>query len=367
MRKMPLAPRRTEGHVEVPLSLENKSGYSRRECLAILASGAVVSQLRGVQLNAAVATAKPMRGAFMILSTPFTSSGAVDWEDLAREVAFVDRCGAQGMVWPQGSSGLASLTKEERLQGMEVLVKAIQGKKATLGLGVQGKDTREMLEYARRAEALAPDAMIAMPPSAGTSMDDYREYFRALAQVTKRPVIVQTSGGARNLPPSTDLIVELAREFPNFGYVKEESAPVVERMKALVRQRPPMRSVFGAELGQGWLYEMRLGLDGVITGNAMYADLMARIWDLHVRGQKEEVRDAYSKFLLMRNLNQQIPGADLYIMKKRGVFKTTVTRRSADGSAATPSELHLSPDAVDEIEYRFAALKPYLSTAASMS
>ena len=345
---------------------DDTRGYSRRECLAILAGGAAVSQVRAARVDAAVATSKPMRGAFMILSTPFTASGAVDWEDLAREVAFVDRCGAQGMVWPQGSSGLASLTKDERFRGMEVLARAIQGKKAALGLGVQGANTQEMLEYARRAEALAPDALIAMPPSAGTSMDDYREYFRALAHVTTRPVIVQTSGGARNLPPSTDLIVELAREFPNFGYVKEESAPVVERMKALVRQRPPMRSVFGAEFGQGWLYEMRLGLDGVITGNAMYADLMARIWDLHERGRTDEVRDAYSKFLLMRNLNQQIPGADLYVMKKRGVFKTTVTRRSAEGSAFTPMDLHLSPDAVDEIEYRFAALKPYLSAAASM-
>jgi 4-hydroxy-tetrahydrodipicolinate synthase len=340
--------------------VEKTTSYSRRECLSLLASGAVMSQLRAAPVDAAASTLKSMRGAFMILSTPFTSSGAVDWEDLAREAAFVERCGAQGMVWPQGSSGLATLTRDERLQGMEVLATAIQGKKAALVLGVQGKDTHEMLEYARRAEALAPDAMIAMPPSARTSTDDYREYFRALAQVTKRPVIVQTSGGARGLPPSTDLIVELAREFSNFGYVKEESAPVVERMKALVRQRPPMRSIFGAEFGQGWLYEMRLGLDGVITGNAMYADLMARIWDLHVRGQKDDVRDAYSKFLLMRNLNQQIPGADLYIMKKRGVFKTTVSRRSADGSPATPSELRLSADAVEEIEYRFAALKTYL-------
>jgi hypothetical protein len=121
-----------------------------------------------------------------------------------------------------------------------------------------------------------------------------------------------------------------------------------------------MRSVFGAEFGQGWLYEMRLGLDGVITGNAMYADLMARIWDLHVRGRQEEVRDAYSKFLLMRNLNQQIPGADLYIMKKRGVFKTTVTRRSADGSPATPSDLHLSPDAATRSISHLAEQKSYL-------
>src|SRR5262245_12707989 len=62
--------------------------------------------------------AKPMRGAFMILTTPFTSSGEVDWEDLAREAMFCDRCGAHGIVWPQGSSGVANLTKAERMRGL---------------------------------------------------------------------------------------------------------------------------------------------------------------------------------------------------------------------------------------------------------
>ena len=94
----------------------------------------------------------------------------------------------------------------------------------------------------------------------------------------------------------------------------------------------------------------------------MYADLMARMWDLHVRGESEALRDAYSRFLLMRNLNQQIPGADLFVMQKRGVFKTTTTRTG--GAAAWKAKpLSLTPEAIAEIEYRFAALKPYLSTA----
>src|SRR6185295_1342991 len=126
---------------------------------------------------AAAGSGKPMRGAFMILSTPYTASGAVDWDDLAGELAFCDRCGAQGVVWPQGSSGVARLTKDERMRGMDVLAKAVQGKQTALVLGVQGKDTAEMLEYARSAEALAPDAMIAMPPSSAASLDDYRTYF----------------------------------------------------------------------------------------------------------------------------------------------------------------------------------------------
>jgi 4-hydroxy-tetrahydrodipicolinate synthase len=332
---------------------------SRREFLATLAATAVVAPARSRPASAA---AKPMRGAFMILHTPFTAEGAVDWEDLAREALFVDRCGCHGIVWPQGSSSVATLTKDERLRGMEVLSAAMQGKRAALVLGVQGKDTADMLEYARRADALAPDAMIAMPPTSGQSMDDYHQYFRALAQATKRPVIVQTSGGNRALSPSTDLIVELAREFPNFGYVKEETPPIVERMKEELRHRPAMKGIFGASLGVGWLYEMRLGLDGVITGNAMFADLMARIWDLHEHGKKEDVRDAYAKFLLMRNLDEQIPGANLYIMKKRGIFKTTSTRASAPGPGAAPRVVQrvLPSDAIEEIEYRFAGLKPYL-------
>src|SRR5215204_2344787 len=131
---------------------------SRRDFLATMTAAAVTAHLKGDSAEAAV---KPMRGAFMILHTPFTADGAVDWEDLAREAAFVDRAGCQGIVWPQGSSAVATLTRDERLRGMEVLAGAVQGKQVALVLGVQGRDTTEMLEYAARAEALAPDAVIA--------------------------------------------------------------------------------------------------------------------------------------------------------------------------------------------------------------
>ncbi len=299
-----------------------------------------------------------MRGAFMILSTPFTEAGEVDWDDLVKEARFVDQCGAHGIVWPQGSSSVANLTKAERLRGMEVLA-APARRTAALVLGVQGRDTAEMLEYARRAEALAPDAMIAMPPSAAKTLDEYREYFRALGQATTRPVFVQTSGGAKDLTPSVELMVDLAREFPHVAYIKEESAPLVDRMKAELARRPPLKGVFGASFADGWLYEMRLGLDGVMTGMAMYSDLMARMWELHVRGEADALRDAYSRFLLMRNMNDQVPGSDLYVMQKRGIFKTTTTRTG--GAAAWKARrATLTPDAVAEIEYRFAALKPYL-------
>ena len=312
---------------------------------------------------AAPATSKAMRGVFIILTTPFTAAGEVDWQDLAREALFVDRCGGNGVVWPQGSSGVATLTAAERMHGMEALTSATRDKNVTLVLGVQGKDTAEMLEYVRHAETLQPDALIAMPPSAAHSIAEYRDYFRALGRATARPVIVQTSGGARDLPPTVDLIVDLAHEFPHVAYVKEESAPLVERMRTEVKQRPPLKGVFGASLGAGWLFEMRLGLDGVITGMGMYPDLMARIWAMHEHGDATGVRDAFARFLLMRNASQQIPGADLYLFKKRGIFKTLTTR--AGGAAWKTKTFELAPEEIAEIDYRFDALTPYLHASQS--
>jgi 4-hydroxy-tetrahydrodipicolinate synthase len=335
---------------------------TRRELLRVLGTMTVASQLPRTSVLAAAETAKRMRGVFIILNTPFTSAGAVDWEDLEREVAFVEHGGCSGIVWPQGSSGVATLTKDERLRGMQLLADAVKSRRLTLVLGVQGRDVSEMLEYTRRANEVGADAVIAMPPTTGTSMDEYRSYFRALAQATSRPVIVQTSGGAKDLVPSVDLIVDLAKEFPHFGYVKEESEPLVERMQQEIAARPAMRGIFSASLGTGLLYEMRLGLDGIITGMGMYADLMGKMWDLHERGQHEQLRDAFGKFLLMRNLNGPVPGTDLYVMKMRGVFKTTARRTALPSPGVAPAVREFTPSKIerDEIEFRFAALKPYL-------
>src|SRR2546421_8454547 len=98
--------------------------YTRRECLMIAATplfaGRSIAAARPAIDGAA---GKPMRGAFMILTTPFTASGAVDWDDLGREVEFCDRCGVHGVVWPQGSSAVRYLTKDERMRGLEVLAR----------------------------------------------------------------------------------------------------------------------------------------------------------------------------------------------------------------------------------------------------
>jgi hypothetical protein len=61
------------------------------------------------------------------------------------------------------------------------------------------------------------------------------------------------------LTPPIELILRLAGEFSDLVYVKEESLPLVARMKEEVRHHDLLKGVFGAFWGDGLLYECAWG------------------------------------------------------------------------------------------------------------
>jgi 4-hydroxy-tetrahydrodipicolinate synthase len=345
---------------------------TRRKLFQVAMSGASATWA-GNLLHAADADAR-VRGPFPILSTPFTDAGAVDYEVLANQARFVDWGGCPGMIWPQSGDSVDLLTMDEKLRGMEVLAETSRGLKTALCLGVQGRDTEEMLVYARHAEKLAPAAIISRPPDSGRTEDDLRQYWRELAKVAKRPVIFQTTGGVayKGPVPSVRLMIELAKEFPHFGYIKEEAAPIIARTKELCAAKPIIRRVFSARGAHGWLYESHLGTEGLITERAVYADVLTRVWDLMQSGKDPDtVRDIHAKLMLLFNLGQHLPGGDLrgfqlHLWKKRGVFKNMISRDYGPNRSIPDkpilSGLKLSADELAEIDFRFEALRPYLKT-----
>jgi dihydrodipicolinate synthase/N-acetylneuraminate lyase len=121
-------------------------------------------------------------------------------------------------------------------------------------------------------------------------------------------------------------------------------------MIALAKHRPAIRSVFSGGGGRGMLYELRLGMDGAMPG-APYSDAYVAVWDAWHAGKRDKAREIFSALQLMLNVEQFIPATRLYVMHKRGVFKTTVSRRTSN---------ELSPAAIEEIDFQFAAVKPYL-------
>jgi dihydrodipicolinate synthase/N-acetylneuraminate lyase len=262
---------------------------TRRDTLKLMGSAAIGSGLMGSSpASGAVPPLRAvrdadLRGLFVILSTPYTESGEVDYEDMAFQVEWLDHAGVHGLVWPQNSSDYTRLTTAEIRRGFEVLTEANRGRSMTLVLGVQQDATPDMVDLARFAESLEPDMMIAMPPKVGTSLEDYRDYYGALARTTQRPVILQTQPNLPGIQFETDLILELASRHPHLGYVKEEAQPVFDRIQALVGQ-PDIKRVYSAMRGRHFAYDLRLGVDGLVSGFSMYADVFVRMWEAHLEG-----------------------------------------------------------------------------------
>ncbi|HLN00834.1 MAG TPA: dihydrodipicolinate synthase family protein [Bryobacteraceae bacterium] len=316
---------------------------SRRSFLATLAGAATAA-------FAGPSSEKPLRGIFIIAATPYNKSKAIDYEDLAHEIEWLNRCGAHGIVWPQMASEYNRLTVEERLRGFEVIADAAKGKRSAVVFGVQGPDTNAALNYLRHAEKLSPDALIAIPPEKASSLEDYRAYYGALARATERPIFIQDTGPHHPIPMPASFLLELASAYPNLGYVKEELSPVLERMRELQGRRPPMKRVFSGDGGRGMLAEMNQGSDGTMPA-AGFTDVYVQIWDAWQAGDHKKVRDIFIHLLPLINLAELVDEGYQPVMHRRGVFKTAVSRLPH----AAPS-----PEVQAEIDAAYEDVKPYL-------
>ncbi len=283
----------------------------RREFLAALLSRAC----------AGFDSAHPrLQGVFPIMQTPFTDGGKLDVEALAREVEFLNRIRIPGMVWPQLASEYATLKPEERFAGAEAIVAAGKSKSAAIVLGVQGPDVQSAVKYAKHAEKLRPDAIIAIP----LNTSDKREqvaYYRSIAENCSRPLFVQSIGDM-----SVELIYEMANAIPTLRYVKDEAGHTLSRLTEYKRRGAPIQGVFSGAHGRTMLDEMARGSAGTMPA-AGFADLYQNVWDLWHTGKRKEATDLFSKTLL---LVEQVSAYGIsslkYVLELRGVFRNSLCR-----------------------------------------
>lgn len=313
--------------------------------LRVAALGVSILMSMPLLLNGAEASPCSIRGAYPILTTPYLADGAVDYGSLVREAEWADAAGVDGIIWPQSDDSIDLLTTDEKKRGMAALAERARNFKARLCLGVQGRGTDEMLELARQGEKLAERhdpriVFISRPGDDCRTQEDLERYYDALAEVAKRPVIIQTYNGDKCPAPTVELLVRLATRHPAiYGWIKEEVRDGFDanrRMKAELAAKPPLKTVFSAWGGWQWLYQARrLGSEGVISERAALAPMLAEIWRLmEAKNETGALDAAYAKYLLAINLMQTVPGElrgyQLLFFREKGIFKTTVSRVCVD-------------------------------------
>ncbi|MDD4017664.1 MAG: dihydrodipicolinate synthase family protein [Kiritimatiellae bacterium] len=322
--------------------------------------------------------AAPLSGPFIILSVPYHEDGALDYDTILKEAEFVVDCGAKAFIWAQSNDAIDLLTLEEKKRSFEILAKAFQGRDVVVALGCQGRDAAAMENLARHVEELAvryPTTQlvtVTRPPHDACTQDDLDRCFRSLAKIAKRPVVIQTYASEKAPLPDTDLMIRLAREFPDvYGWIKEETGDedATARMTK-VASAPEIKTVFSAWGGYAWLDQhRRFGTRGIVSERAAYADLLVKIWQALEKDDRAMADELFSKFLLMLNLKETIPGGhlrgfNLYVLKKRGIFKNCVSRDYVEKNDVSGKwklvNREFTPGEIAEIEDRFSRLAPYL-------
>ena len=279
------------------------------------------------------------RGIFTIPATPFAQDWQVDWDGLRSVVEFCIGCGAHGLVWPVNASQFTTLSDDERLTGMQVVVEQAAGRTPTV-LGVAGVCAEHAAMFARRAQEVGADAVIAMAPYVHkiADADGLVAYFQAIGEVVDVPIFVQNHSVGTDMPAAT--LERIIREVPHAEYIKEETLPITHKITALMEaDLPTLKGIFGGAGGRYMLLEYPRGVAGQMPG-CHVTDVMVKYWDALEADDWEEAKRLYGLLSPLYAIEVQCRGA-IYkeVLRRRGVIASARSRNAA-------------PQQMDEYDHR---------------
>jgi 4-hydroxy-tetrahydrodipicolinate synthase len=159
--------------------------------------------------------------------TPFRADGSVDFERFRELAQHLVESGSDGLVVAATTGESPTLSDDERLELFRVAVDTLGGR-ATVIAGTGTYSTAHSVHLTREAHELGVDGFLVVTPYYNRPpVRGIIEHFRAIADVSDRPIIVYNipSRVVLNLEPDT--IVELA-DIPTVRAIKQANDDLVQ-------------------------------------------------------------------------------------------------------------------------------------------
>ncbi len=292
---------------------------------------------------------KYWRGSFATPMTPFDKNDHIEEDLLAAEVNFCIESGVGGLVVPVMVSEFRVLSEEERRTMIRVPVQVSSGR-VPIVANCAAVNTPLAASYARYAEKVGADAVIAMPPYIRRpDFETIFAYYKAISDAVSIPVWIQNVDVVALSP---EQIVRLCTEIENVSWVKEEVMPSTHSISALISKNcPAIEGVMGGEGGLYMITERARGSRGVIHA-CEFCDLVQKVWELLDEDKEDQAADLH-EHLLPGIVMERLMGMAFAkeIMIRRGVLKNNRVR-----SFAHP----LDEGDMREIDRVWERIQPYL-------
>ena len=264
-----------------------------------------------------------LKGVFGLLPTPYTADYEIHTTDLRAAADFCCRSGQHGIVWPVMVGEFYFLGEQERIRHLDAVLDEVNGRLPVV-FGCSGVSVPQVLLFARAAQQAGADAIIAMAP-ARTDAAIAIEMFKRLADAYHGPIILQNA--AAYAPLTGEQIARLIEDVPRIEYIKEERPPGPRHIAEVYRLvGDKVKTIFGGAAGKFMPDELRRGANGCMPACEI-ADLLARVIERWWAGDEAGARELHRRLLPL--IIRETHPFMRYILKRRGVFTSTVERAPA--------------------------------------
>lgn len=269
---------------------------------------------------------RTIQGVLPVLHTPLLVDETIDRESLQREIDWCYELGVDGVCGAMVSEVLR-LTYEERLELTRLMSEISDGRGAVIA-SVGAESTRQALAFARQAEEVGCDAVMAIPPVT-TALPEAAlwDYFSTIADRCPLPLIVQDASSYVGQAISIDFYRKLLDQYgPEKILFKPEAAPIGPNLSALRDATSGQARIFDGSGGILLVDAFRRGISGTMPGVDLLDGIMG-LWRALQAGDETAIYRIYFPICAIVALQLQAGldgflAIEKYLLVKRGIFSS---------------------------------------------
>lgn len=239
------------------------------------------------------------KGLGVALVTPFRNDKSIDFDALAKTVEHVTAGGADFLVVLGTTAETPTLNAAEKTAVVKYIAAQNAGK-LPIVVGAGGNNTGEAVEAVASLYDEADAVLSVVPYYNKPTQKGLEAHFAAVADASKKPVILYNVPGRTGVNMNVDTCLKLA-EHKNIVAVKEASGNL-NQMSYILRDRPADFGVLSGDDGLT-LPQIAMGADGVISviANAFPAEF-GRLVHLALDGNFAQARQIHLKLVELVDL-----------------------------------------------------------------
>ncbi len=171
-------------------------------------------------------------GTGVALVTPFTTSGAIDYEGLTKLVNFNIEGGVEYLVVLGTTGESVTLSSSEKKLVIDHIVK-VNNKRVPLVLGVGGNNTAEIADQASKVNTEDFQALLSVVPMYNKpSQEGIFQHYKVIAENSKLPVLIYNVPGRTGVNMTADTTLRLS-QLNNIIGIKEATGDITQVLKIL--------------------------------------------------------------------------------------------------------------------------------------